>query len=189
MIGRRFGKLVVVATAEPVINKNGTRSTRWLTKCDCGEEKRVRQGSLVTNHTQSCGCVQKDKAAAHIGRVRFSRDPDASAKNDVWLSYRSEARKRGYCWELSMEQFTDLTSSNCAYCGKPPSNGFRREYKMREGVFIYNGIDRQDSSLGYSLANCVSCCRLCNRMKQRLSVPDFIHHVRLIVAYSEATHG
>ena len=50
---QRFGKLVV-------LERNGTNSLKkvlWRCRCDCGAEKTVVSGDLVTGNTSSCGCV------------------------------------------------------------------------------------------------------------------------------------
>jgi hypothetical protein len=62
-------------------------------------------------------------------------------------------------WEISVEDFHRLTSSDCHYCGKPPMQ-ISRTYK-------YNGLDRKNSQKGYQLENVVPCCKECNFIKGR----------------------
>ena len=52
-VGRRFGKLVVVARTGSNVHKK----VMWLCACDCGKETTVVSGSLVTGNTTSCGCI------------------------------------------------------------------------------------------------------------------------------------
>ncbi len=67
-------------------------------------------------------------------------------------SAKQAAKKRGYSWALSKEQFEALINKPCYYCdGATPVTG--------------SGIDRLDNLQGYFLENCVSCCRECNRLK------------------------
>lgn len=59
MIGKRFGRLVVVSKAV-----DGTPSnTMWTCACDCGRTKTIREFHLRKGHTQSCGCLRKDIAS------------------------------------------------------------------------------------------------------------------------------
>ena len=37
----------------------------------------------------------------------------------------------------------------------------------------YNGIDRLDSSLGYTKDNIVTCCKICNYAKNKMKFEDF----------------
>lgn len=53
LTNQRFGKLVAVKTEK--IQKDGQRV--WLCKCDCGSFTEVSAGSLRTNKTSSCGCI------------------------------------------------------------------------------------------------------------------------------------
>jgi hypothetical protein len=75
--------------------------------------------------------------------------------------YKCVALKKGLVWEIDEFQFIHLTQERCYYCGDPPSN----KIPDRRGSYIYNGLDRIDSSEGYTLDNVVPCCAWCNRMK------------------------
>jgi hypothetical protein len=39
---------------------------------------------------------------------------------------------------------------------------------------MWNGLDRVDNTLGYTEANVVPCCQICNIAKQRMSVDEFV---------------
>ena len=52
LMGRRFGRLRVIAPAENVRGR-----TAWLCKCDCGNLKVVTTGAVRSLHTTSCGCM------------------------------------------------------------------------------------------------------------------------------------
>lgn len=60
-----------------------------------------------------------------------------------------------------------MDTRNCFYCDSEPSN------MISQYGFKYNGLDRVDSSKGYSLSNVVTCCKICNRAKSDLSQKDF----------------
>lgn len=80
-------------------------------------------------------------------------------------TYERDAEKRGYCFTLTREQFAELIQQECHYCGSP---GNSTSYN-----FTYTGIDRVDSSRGYTPGNTVSCCKHCNRAKWEMSVEEF----------------
>lgn len=71
-----------------------------------------------------------------------------------------------------------LFTSKCFYCGCSPSR--TRKIKRGYGEFTYNGIDRKNSSLGYTLDNCVPCCTFCNLTKSNTSFDDFILWIRTV---------
>ena len=61
LTGQRFGRLVVIERAENFILPSGQPQTAWLCQCDCGNTIEVDASSLKSNHTLSCGCIQKEK--------------------------------------------------------------------------------------------------------------------------------
>lgn len=63
--GKRFGRLTVLEPAGKV-RKNGATITRWKCLCDCGREVTVAQTELQKGDTQSCGCLQKQRAKERL---------------------------------------------------------------------------------------------------------------------------
>ena len=55
LIGRRFGRLKVIDQTE---NYNQQRC--WICNCDCGNTIKVTSHQLLSNHTQSCGCLRSE---------------------------------------------------------------------------------------------------------------------------------
>jgi len=70
LVGKRFGKLLVVALSPERTPRGGTR---WICKCDCGGEATVRTVNLGRN-TNSCGC-------AHYSQGRLTR------KHPLWAKW------------------------------------------------------------------------------------------------------
>ena len=56
LTGQKFGRLTVIERAEN--DKNG--STRWLCRCECGNEKIIEGGHLRSHKIKSCGCLLTD---------------------------------------------------------------------------------------------------------------------------------
>lgn len=54
LTGKRFGRL----TAVEYIGQS-----KWRCRCDCGNFTEVKTCNLNNGHTQSCGCISKEKAA------------------------------------------------------------------------------------------------------------------------------
>ena len=55
-IGQRFGRWKVISEAKR--SSGGFRN--WDCVCDCGKEKVVRQGHLMSGASRSCGCLAKE---------------------------------------------------------------------------------------------------------------------------------
>jgi len=88
----------------------------------------------------------------------------------VWRRYHINAKARGLVWELTEEQFDFITASPCHYCRVQPQT----ISEFKSGRFVYNGIDRKNTNLGYTLANVVPCCFLCNHAKGTTPYGQFI---------------
>lgn len=85
-IGDRFGRWEVVEEAPPAKN----RSQCWSCRCICGESRAVRQASLSSGESQSCGlCINSEKAAKvgdRFGRLEIiSIAPPNSDGRRKWL--------------------------------------------------------------------------------------------------------
>lgn len=60
LIGKRFGKLVVIESYYDLITPGGQHKPRWFCQCDCGNIAIVLSSHLKSGHTTSCGCAHKD---------------------------------------------------------------------------------------------------------------------------------
>lgn len=65
MAGQKYGKLTIL---EKTDKRTSNRSIIWKCQCDCGNICEVSRDSLMQG-TQSCGCLQKEKASI-IGKQR-----------------------------------------------------------------------------------------------------------------------
>ena len=63
-------------------------------------------------------------------------------------------------------------------------NEIKNGKKLSETVVKANGLDRIDSSKGYSSENTVPCCKYCNTAKNTMSVNEFMEWVKRIYSYN-----
>lgn len=68
LTGQRFGRLVVLGPAP-----NSGKKTRWVCRCDCGQDVAVTSTHLVSGHTCSCGCLQRERASTAATKHRGRR--------------------------------------------------------------------------------------------------------------------
>lgn len=167
----RFGKLV--AKEYIIYNTKSTKKVyRWQCDCDCGSTAFVRTNILNSGvQTQCKKCAIKNTA-------KNNTLPDnKSVVNRAYKHYRYQAIKRNLPFELTLEEFITIIKSDCNYCGEPPRVNDGEIRYMRNGLFLRNGIDRINSTIGYVSNNVVPCCNICNWMKSDLSIDDFITHI------------
>ncbi len=118
---------------------------------------------------------------------RFSKERGWYGFRSLLSQYRYIAKKAGRVFVLTDNQFRELTSARCYYCGTPPAqlskpdrprNPTRSE--IINGTYTYNGVDRLDSSKGYFLGNVVPACGRCNTAKMDTPYPEFLKWLKLI---------
>jgi hypothetical protein len=177
--GVRFGQLVAV---DRVGHRN--KKILWKCYCDCGRETLASSNDLRTGNTKSCGCSKYDTKTIDL-KDGYNSTP-LSCANVLFKDYKHGADERNYNFSLSFEEFVDLTSRNCHYCGSSPSKISR---KSKNGQpYVYNGIDRKDNSVGYIFENCLPCCSFCNVAKHKKSYEEFTSWLKRAGKY-QLTNG
>lgn len=143
--------------------------------CKCGKNKCTRVSRLLNKTSTSCGCKPKSKR-----KHKFSLEE--AAHKEIYRSIKNGAKDRGYGFSLTEKQVEDLVKRPCHYCNSQPSNV--KKIKNR-GELKYNGIDRSENAIGYTVENCVPCCTTCNTIKLDLSTSNFIEHINKILAFNK----
>lgn len=179
-IGGRYGRLVITGYAE----RGHTLSPICL--CDCGGTKTVEKAfSLGRRHVTSCGCLSRETRILNGKNSKgFTLGPGEGALNQLYSNYRGNANRKVMEFALTREQFKQITSHPCNYCGEPPSAIFKS--KFRPGNYVYNGVDRVDNSRGYTIDNVVSCCRMCQFAKRNWKVEDFLRWALKLADYQRS---
>jgi len=199
MVGNTYNEWTVLEES----HKKG-KIVYYKCRCSCGEEyvvdgRNIRQGgskrctkcALNLTHKKNTGVplteerkrniseAHKGKKLTeeHIAKLSVPRDdlcdqellaidPTRMEKeNGLRISYKinqmkQKATSRGITWELNKIDVAKLITQPCHYSGHSPNP--------------YNGLDRVDSSKGYSIDNVVPCCHACNCAKNSMSTEQFI---------------
>lgn len=217
LTGQKFGRLLVLYQAEDQIESSGRRRTTWHCLCDCGKETDVTSRALRSGSTQSCGCFCRDQnskldkslreydqkgniikkvcqcckrmlsvdeyyknshtADGYSGVCKYCYSHSLQGRYNV---YRKGAKVRNLDFNLTQDEFASITSQPCQYCGEYSEKYFDKEY---------SGVDRIDSSLGYSTNNVVPCCDMCNRMKLDYNINVWINKMKQILKHLEDNNG
>jgi hypothetical protein len=140
--GTRFTRLTVIQRGDNTKHKKAT----WHCRCDCGNMLTVIGVHLTNGNTQSCGCLQREKA---------------SAAGDKQKLHGMKGTRTYVTWR-------DMK----VRCHNPNSDGYARygargitvcdEWRESFVAFLSDmgerpdgmTLDRIDGSKGYSKANC-----------------------------------
>ena len=168
IVGNIYGRLTVVESMG-IRGSDKAQYVRCI--CSCGGDKITRAATLTKGKAKSCGCLHKE------GPRRRLEEGEASF-NKLIGRYKRDAISRGLTFSLTGSEFRTITKEPCHYCGAPPQNEV--VCGTGNGTYIYSGIDRKDSSLGYEVDNVVACCIVCNKMKMKIPYETFISKVQSI---------
>lgn len=129
-----------------ILLKKCFRCNEWLPLSAFWKNKRMKDG--YSNECKNCYNTSKES--------RYN-------------IYKKNAKKRNFEFSLTKEQFYNLTSQPCYYCGESESD--------------YRGVDRINSKEGYTKENCVPSCTTCNRMKSDYDINFWYNHMQKILNY------
>lgn len=144
------------------VKDNKYSHASWICKCmKCGHETvsdgtRIRKGLSI-----KCNCPNNNKLPE--GEARF---------NALYHMYSSSEFTRGLNFDIPKIIFRCLIKCRCYYCDREPYSQYEKD--KSNGSFIYNGLDRVDNNIGYTIDNVVTCCKECNRMKGSMKHDLFV---------------
>lgn len=105
-----FDRLTVIKRIDDYITPSGKRHTRWLCKCDCGNETSVIGYSLTHKKTKSCGCLSREVAKNTIYNiVKKYNTYDLSGDYGVGYTAKGEEfyfdledyyKIKDHCWRI-----------------------------------------------------------------------------------------
>jgi hypothetical protein len=171
----RFGRLVAM---QPTSERKNS-SIVWICICDCGNTCKKSVKNL--RHTKSCGCLEKENREYWHNIAPMKKEAGIANFNILFSSYKNSAKKRGLEFSLSENEFRDITSRDCSYCGRKPEQYFKGNFK--NGFYFHNGIDRRNNARGYTLENTVSCCKRCNYGKHTMGEKEFLEWINQVYEF------
>ncbi len=198
LIGRRFGRLLVLSRAENKVRTNSRGfEIYWNCICDCGRTKNISSKSLRNGVTKSCNCISKEEVAA-----RTEGDRQGPSWRCLFRAYEASAKTKKIEFKIDINLFKDICSQKCFFCGVEPSKKFnvyltangkpRKHCQIKNNnmvaielrtIFV-NGIDRFDNDVGYLPSNLVACCSDCNYLKTNRHGMDFLAKIKQIYLHT-----
>src|SRR5215831_675737 len=77
LTGKRFGKWMVLGSTQ----KSSSSKISWLCRCDCGAQRYVRGGNLLSGKSTACGCTGIDR----IKKLRYKHGMSGTPEFKIWL--------------------------------------------------------------------------------------------------------
>lgn len=174
LIGQKFYRLTVVQRMSD--DKRG--SSKWLCRCDCGEEKIILGYSLKNGNTKSCGCLRREgnnKKHGHSTTIGSSK------------TYHSWQRIVQRCMNPNVKNYKDYGGRGIKVCKRwLKFENFLQD--MGEPPTQNHSIDRIKNDLGYCKSNCKWSTRKQQQRNRRNSrLITFNGKTQCIIEWSEKT--
>jgi hypothetical protein len=143
--GQKFGRLLA---KNPVTQKLAAK--KWACLCDCGNIAVVAGAKLRNGHTQSCGCLQKERASeANLrhGQTGYPRKGRPTKEYNTW----SMMLKR--CRNKNAADYSSYGGRGISVCER--WNSFENFFfDMGAAPSPKHSIDRIDVNGNYCKENC-----------------------------------
>lgn len=185
--GDKHGRLTVVSHK----GKDQRGKHLWLCLCDCGKEKIVVSDNLSSGKSNSCGCLKAEFLARSGNQYGIYKDREIALLKVQYSHLKRRDKSKGFDGTMTLDEFCSLSKSPCKYCGLEYSkeiedrlNESKKGARLSDHTLKCNGIDRVDSSLGYSKDNSVPCCKYCNIAKNTMSKDEFYKWVKRVYEFN-----
>lgn len=141
MVGRRFGRLVVVAEV-PRLSPDG--HDRWRCVCDCGTSKDCDGVHLRRGKILSCRCLQRDRTSA----AKLEHGGCKRPEYGVWSGMLAR------CTNPNAPKFAYYGGRGITVCARWRESFANFFEDMGERPSATHSIDRIDNDGNYEPANC-----------------------------------
>ena len=183
----KHGRLTVLSHA----GKDHRNKHLWLCLCECGSKKVVVSDSLSSGKSNSCGCLKAEFLARKGNQYGLYEDREEALLKVQYSHLKRRNKRKGFSDIISLETFSLLSKMPCRYCGLEHSkeiedrlNESPNKKRLSDHVLKCNGIDRVDSSNGYTVENSVACCKYCNTAKNTMSENDFYNWIKRVYEFN-----
>lgn len=170
-------------TIEEVVytNPSGTTEKRWKCQKDNGDIHFIR-GRILGQKVDMLSIKAEQNEILEKNNLH-----QIGLRNRYYSEYKDNAKKRNYPFNISFEEFNTMIIQDCYYCGSEPSisEGLNKRRDKNQPLLKTNGVDRIDSNIGYEIDNCVTCCSMCNKMKNTYTTEEFLNHIYKIHNFQE----
>lgn len=146
--GMRFGRLLVLELFDVVTSKSGFSMTRWKCLCDCGAVRNVRRQHLVSGHTNSCGCLNKEITTARNLKHNCSPRSGHTPEYSVWSTMITR------CENPRREKFARYGARGISVCERWRGSFECFLEDMGPKPSPQHSIDRIDNDGNYEPSNC-----------------------------------
>jgi hypothetical protein len=149
----------------------GEKGNTTKTCCTCRLKYKMYDKNRNKEERNAKARIAEAKEERKQKKKEWTVNVRYKSKQYHYSIYKTHAHERNLCFELSMDEYLNIISKNCNYCNGINEVGF-------------NGVDRKNNTIGYTIENSVSCCSICNFMKKTTHSDIFIQRAIHIAQYA-----
>lgn len=133
--GKRFGRLLVIQYAG---------DSKWVCRCDCGNELTVSSSNLRSGGTSSCGCYRRETARA----AHYKHGGKGTRLYGIWKAMRKR------CANRNSPDFPNYGGRGIKVCSEWQQYEVFKAWAISNGYSDSLSIDRIDPDGDYCPKNC-----------------------------------
>ena len=162
MIGKRFGRLTVVA-----LHGVKKHHAQWLCQCDCGLTTLSYAYQLNSGNKKSCGCLRIEEASKHIPPAMkgeenptYKHGGKSGGTERLYMTWWNMLKR---CETQSSNRYRYYGAKGITVCKEWHDYGTFREWALNNGYYDQGdsvtranrlSIDRIDPKGNYEPSNC-----------------------------------
>lgn len=143
LVGQKFGRWTVIEYSHSV-----NRKPYWLCECECGTIKSVRQESLRSGRSTSCGCYHNEKAKS-IGIRSLKHGDFGTHLYGVWAGMKRR------CQNAHTKYYSYYGGRGITVCKDWQDYINFKEWAFSTGYHEGLSLERQDVNGNYCPKNCI----------------------------------
>lgn len=142
LTGRKFGRLTVLG-----FSHSEKYIKYWTCRCECGTIKSIRQQSLLSGNTTSCGCYQKERSKS-IGERSLKHGDFGTKLYGIWNGMKTR------CYNKNHKYYADYGGRGIKVCDEWKDYIGFKQWAIPAGYHEGLSIERIDVDGDYCPENC-----------------------------------
>jgi hypothetical protein len=169
LVGHKYGRLTFIS----FVGRDKSSSRMWMCRCECGAEITIREKSVTSGHTKSCGCYSTE--------VKRTKGKEGTTVHGMYgtVEWKAWTGAKERCFNPNSNRFHNYGDRGISMCDEWINN-FLSFYNHIGPCPSGHSLDRIEVNRGYEPGNVKWSTdeeQSQNRTTTRLT-PDIVRAVR-----------